>query len=157
MKKRFNRSKRAEMVDLDITSLLDILVILLVFLLLNYNAAELQLDLVKDLDPSESESRNFGKIAPTVQINKNQEVFLDNVLLGRVDQNALDILNAKLAELPVREPATNTASAPKKDDKKGLINLVFDKDTPYDLVDSVMMVTARVGYNRFKFIVRGNY
>ena len=50
MKKRFNNRRKAEPVDLDITSLLDILVIMLVFLLMNYNASDLQLDLVKDLE-----------------------------------------------------------------------------------------------------------
>jgi biopolymer transport protein ExbD len=153
MKKRFTRSKKTELVDLDITSLLDILVILLVFLLMNYNVAELQLDLVKDLAPADSESRNFGRIAPTVQINRLNELYLDQKLLGKADAQGLAILTSKLSEIKVREPA---ATDKKAQEKKGLINLVFDKDTPYDLVDGVMMVTAEVGYNKFKFIVRGN-
>ena len=40
MKKKFQRKRIREGVDVDITSLLDILTILLVFLLKSYNASE---------------------------------------------------------------------------------------------------------------------
>ena len=54
MRKTFNRRKKREPVDIDITSLLDILVIMLVFLLLNYNASDLKLELVPNLEMAPS-------------------------------------------------------------------------------------------------------
>ena len=56
MKKRFGRKRNREAVDVDITSLLDILTILLVFLLKSYNASDLKLDLTKNLEMADSAS-----------------------------------------------------------------------------------------------------
>ena len=71
MKKKFARKKEREAVDVDITSLLDILTILLVFLLMSYNASDLQLDLTKNLEMADSNAREMTKFAPVLQVNKH--------------------------------------------------------------------------------------
>ncbi len=158
MKKRFSRSKKIEAIDLDITSLLDILVIMLVFLLKNYNASELTLDLVKSVKAAESESRFLGHSAPVVQISAAGEIFLENKLLGHLKDDGLSILEAKLKEVKDRMPASlDPKKAEEAKKKTGMINLVFDKDLPYESVDAIMSSSARVGFNQFKFIVKGNY
>jgi biopolymer transport protein ExbD len=160
MKKRFSRSKKIEPIDLDITSLLDILVIMLVFLLKNYNASELTLDLVKNVKAADSESRLLGHNAPIVQISASGEIYLENKLLGHLKENGLSLLEAKLQEVKDRIPASVIEAEKLKDKeakKTNMINLVFDKDLPYESVDAIMSSSARVGFNQFKFIVKGNY
>jgi len=38
-----------------------------------------------------------------------------------------------------------------------LVNLVFDKEMDYSIVQRVMHDSALAGYSQFKFIVKGNY
>jgi biopolymer transport protein ExbD len=155
MKKTFQRRKASEMVDVDITSLLDILVILLVFLLMNYNASDLKLDLVENLDMADSQSTKITHYAPVVQLNSEQTIFLDNKEVSRLpagEAMALASLEEALAE---RHKMLSDKE--QKAQEGALINLVFDKDTDYAQIDKIMATSAKVGFTQFKFIVRGNY
>ena len=155
MKKTFNRRKAPELVDLDITSLLDILVIMLVFLLMNYNASDIQLDLVKNMEMADSESSHITHYAPVVQLNGEQTIFLDMKEIGRMpagEGQALAALEAALQEkhkeLPEKE---------QKAEEGALINLVFDRSTDYQQIEKIMASSAKVGFTQFKFIVRGEH
>jgi biopolymer transport protein ExbD len=158
MKKRFNRRKEKEALDVDITSLLDILTILLVFLLKSYNASDLRLDLQKGVEIADSKARAMTRYAPVIQVSKEAKVFLNNKEIGRLPASG---------EMPILTEALKKARAGIEQDnkKKGanqqtnteLINLVFDKEMDYGIVQRVMHDSALAGYSQFKFIVKGNY
>lgn len=156
MKKKFSRRKEKQEVDVDITSLLDILTILLVFLLMSYNASDLQLDLTKNLEMADSNAREMTKFAPVLQVNKNAVVFLNNKEIGRLPASgSMPELTAAL-----KKQRAETEEANKKTihpHKLELVNLVFDKDMDYNVVQRVMHDSALAGYSQFKFIVKGNY
>ncbi|HLT22811.1 MAG TPA: biopolymer transporter ExbD [Bacteriovoracaceae bacterium] len=158
MKKRFQRRKMSNDVDVDITSLLDILTILLVFLLQSYNSSDLRLDLVKNIDLADSKVREITKFAPVLQVTKESEVFLNNKSIGRLPASgSMDELTVALKnqrDLTAKDNATKTA---KQKHNEELINLVFDKDMDYEVVQRVMNDSAHAGYSQFKFIVKGNY
>jgi len=153
MRKRFQRKRpKAEPMELDITSLLDILVILLVFLLKSYNASNLKLNLVKELAIPDSKARKLGSHSMIVQVDKNKKIWIDNKVIGTIDradkiESLYDFLKNK------REIAT--AKDPKQVLKS--INLVLDKELPYNSMQKVMNTSALAGYTEFKFIVQGNY
>ena len=153
MRKRFQRKRpKAEPMELDITSLLDILVILLVFLLKSYNASNLKLNLVKDLSIPDSKARKLGAHSMIVQVDKNKKIWIDNKVIGTIDradkiESLYDFLKNK------REIAT--AKDPKQVLKS--INLVLDKELPYNSMQKVMNTSALAGYTEFKFIVQGNF
>lgn len=155
MRKTFRRAKAAEAIDLDITSLLDILVILLVFLLLNYNASDLQLDLARKTNVADSESRKITHLAPVIQLNSESGLFLNNKEVGNLNSNesqSLQNLTSKLQETKAG------LSAKDKDAQEGiLVNFVFDRDTNYEQIQKIMDTTARTGFTQFKFIVKGDY
>ncbi len=155
MKRTFNRRRSPEMVEVDITSLLDILVILLVFLLLNYNASDLQLDLVKKLDMAESESKKITHYAPVVQLDSEQTIWLDQKEVGRLPAGEAQALSA--LETALRERHKLLPAEEQKSEEGALINLVFDKETDYARVEKLMASSARVGFTQFKFIVKANY
>lgn len=151
----FNKKQRRakEPMDIDITSLLDVLVILLVFLLKSYNASDLKLNLVKDLVVPKSDARILGHHAVIVQVDTNKKLYLNNEQIGNVEatteqSNLLNALKDLRKETETREPAT-------KGEKK--INLVFDQDIPYKVMKSIMHTSAMAGYTEFKLIVQGNY
>ena len=151
----FNNYKREkkEQMDLDITSLLDVLVILLVFLLKSYNASELKINLVKDLVVPKSEARILGNHAIIVQVDKDKKIYVNKEEVGfayGAGQN-----NALLAKLNEMRADIDKDLTESKKDKK--INLVFDEKLPYNVMKTVMHTSAMAGYTEFKFIVQGNY
>lgn len=156
MKKKFARKREREAIDVDITSLLDILTILLVFLLMSYNASDLQLDLTKNLDLADSNAQELTKFAPVLQVNKEAIVFLDNKPIGRLP--ASGAMPELTAALKAKKAATEQGNIGKTHPHKPeLINLIFDKEMDYGIVQRVMNDSALAGYSQFKFIVKGNY
>lgn len=158
MKKKFQRRKMNQDVDVDITSLLDILTILLVFLLQSYNSSDLRLDLVKNIDLADSKVREITKYAPVLQVTKESEVFLNNKSIGRLPASGAmnELTNALKTQRDQTAKDNATKSANQKHNEE-LINLVFDKDMDYEVVQRVMNDSAHAGYSQFKFIVKGNY
>lgn len=158
MKKKFTRHKEREAVDVDITSLLDILTILLVFLLKSYNASDLKLDLQKGLDMAESDAKALTRYAPVIQVNKEEKVFLNNKEIGRMPASGeMPVLTEALKKAKAGIEADNAKKAKNQQTNTELVNLVFDKDMDYAVVQRVMHDSALAGYSQFKFIVKGNY
>lgn len=156
MKKKFARKREREAVDVDITSLLDILTILLVFLLKSYNASDLKLDLTKNLEMADSTAREMTKFAPVVQVNKEAKVFVNNKEIGRLPASGeMTVLTESLKKVKAQTEEENKKK--KHPHNAELVNLVFDKDMDYAIVQRVMNDSALAGYSQFKFIVRGNY
>jgi len=156
MKKRFNRRRNKEALDIDITSLLDILTILLVFLLKSYNASDLKLDITKGLEMAESSSQRMTRYAPVVQVNTQSKVFLNNKEIGRLPASGeMAILTTMLKEEKARTELNNKDKIQQYNAE--LVNLVFDKEIDYQIVQRVMHDSALAGYSQFKFIVKGNY
>lgn len=158
MKKKFTRHKEREAVDVDITSLLDILTILLVFLLKSYNASDLKLDLQKGLDMADSDARAMTRYAPVVQVNKEAKVFLNNKEIGRMPASGqMPVLTEALKKAKAGIEADNKKKAANQQTNTDMINLVFDKGMDYEIVQRVMHDSALAGYSQFKFVVKGNY
>jgi biopolymer transport protein ExbD len=158
MKKKFARHKEREAVDVDITSLLDILTILLVFLLKSYNASDLKLDLQRNLEMADSDARTMTRYAPVVQINKEAKVFLNNKEIGRLPASGeMTVLTEALKKAKMGIEADNKKKPANQQTNTELVNLIFDKDQDYAIVQRVMNDSALAGYSQFKFIVKGNY
>lgn len=153
MRRMFGKKARRkqEAMEIDITSLLDILVILLVFLLKSYNASNLKLDLAKHIELPDSSARQLGTHAIIVQVDDKKRIFIKNKEIGRVlAGEKVDVLYDYLArESKIVE--TQTKIKPKQ------INLVFHKNLEYDAIKKVMHTSASAGYTDFKFIVQGNF
>lgn len=156
MKKRFTKKRSHEPIDVDITSLLDILTILLVFLLMSYNASDLSLDLTSKLDMADSNAQELTKFAPVLQVNKESTVFLNNKEIGRLPASgSMPELTAALKAQRTETEANNKKI--RTPHKLELINLVVHKEMDYSVVQRVMNDSAQAGYSQFKFIVKGNY
>ncbi|OFZ17323.1 MAG: hypothetical protein A2X86_02395 [Bdellovibrionales bacterium GWA2_49_15] len=162
------RRRKKSPVELDITTLLDILTILLVFLLRSYNATDLKLDVAQGVTLPTAESLDLGSYAIVLQVNKNRELFFNNKLITHLDASGkggpeLEKLLATEAENQrkemARQPASHTKLPLDKDGKPQIlplkINLVFDKELPYEVVGNVLHYAANSGHSKFKFIVQG--
>lgn len=159
------RRPKKEPIDVDITSLLDILVIMLVFLLKSYNASSLNLDVVRELELSGSKSDILGEEAVIVQLNKEQKLFINNTFLtdlspgkGEIPELLTKLKEIKDNDLNKKEAQEAVAIQdntvdPKK--KRRPINLVFDKKTPYINIQRIMHTASVAGHDQYKFIVQG--
>ena len=166
-KRRTFRKEKREALEIDITSLLDILVILLVFLLKSYNASDLRIDLAKQITLPDSRSSQLGNDSIIVQVNSEKELFINNQKIGSLTtvNKKIPLLFDKLSEHKkslneelekFRGPASNTAKdiLLRKKEKMKKINIVLDKSLPYSVLSQVMHTSALAGFPEFKFIVQ---
>jgi biopolymer transport protein ExbD len=127
-----------------------------VFLLKSYNASDLKLDLTKGIEMADSDSKVMTRFAPVVQVNRESKVFLNNKEIGRLPASGeMIILTNKLKEERAKTEENNKMK--KQQYNAELVNLVFDKEMDYQIVQRVMHDSALAGYSQFKFIVKGNY
>lgn len=166
------RRKKSKELDIDITSLLDILVIMLVFLLKSYNASDLKLDLQDGITLPNSISQKLGHHTIIVQVNKRRELWVENKPQGKLNYsgeiitNLLSILKEKRIkldkELDVIKGRVTASSDVAKDammKKKrdnATINIVLDQSIPYAILRKIMHTSATAGFPQFKFIVQGS-
>ena len=171
-----NRGKRKKIgaVEIDITSLLDILVILLVFLLKSYNASDLKLEVAKNIELPTSKSSQLGNMAVIVQVSGEKDIWINNRKIGRylasTNDEKIEILYSALEEEGKKQDevikdlettvSTTTsdkgALATRKANRKR-VNIVMDQAVPYEVLRRVMHTSALAGFPEFKFIVQGNF
>lgn len=157
---KLNR-KREEM-DVDITSLLDILVILLVFLLKSYNASDLKLEPAEKISLPSSQSQALGRHSVIVQVNVDKEIWINNDKIGTLSPGGdkIDVLFDQLKKMKDEEQEqlrTIASDEERKKKESKQVNLVLDQSLPYQVVRRVMHTSAMAGYPEFKFIVQGNF
>ncbi len=165
-KKLKSRRAKKEVPEMNITSLLDILTVLLLFLIRNYNTTDLNLDVIPGISLPVSTSVDLGSNAIIIQVNKNRELFIDNKLIATLDATGkgMEPLEKILAEeakkqraaLALEEGNRKPATTDTKQNKQPLkVNLVFDKELPYEIVGNILHHAATSELSRFKFIVQG--
>lgn len=150
------RKREKEILDLDITSLLDILVILLVFLLKSYNASDLKLDMAKGITLPNSHSRELGHYAAIIQVNKDHILSINNKELGNLN-NFGNKVHPLYTELETIKKSEEKKLDGREQGMLKNINIVLDKELEYGQMKKIMHTASLVGYVNFKFIVKGNY
>ena len=159
MKKRSfgARRKIKNSADIEITSLLDILVILLVFLLSAYSSSDLEINLVKDLTLPSSKSALLGSKSVVIQVDVQRKIWIDgNIVAGPLEkweQEAIPELLDVLKEKKNKISRSGRNIAGKSEQK---INIVLDQNLPYEVLQRVMHTSALAGFSEFKFIVQGS-
>lgn len=170
-KKIKHKRELKEPMDVDITSLLDILVILLVFLLQSYSASDLRVDLVENLSLPSSVSQDLGEKTVLIQINREEKMWVDDKYIGKITTNGdvipelSKILKEKRAQKEQeikdrkkRQPGSTIEeqALKKQQDNLKRINLILDEEIQYTLMRKLMHTSAMAGFPEFKFIVRGS-
>lgn len=156
-----NKRARKKPFEMDITSLLDILVILLVFLLKSYNSSGVVINVPKGIELPYSKSQSLNTAAVIVQVSEEKvwvdsEVILDSADLptkvydegGRRIIPLYNILVKKKEDVKFLE---KSAQGAKK--FSGMINLIVDKKIKYSYLKKLMYTAATAGYKSYKFVV----
>ena len=143
--RKYKTRKKQNMSDVDITSLLDILIILLVFLLKSYNPNSFKTDLANPLTPPSLNQYAKGKKVLSLQINEKKDVFINELMIGA------------LGGPGVQEKIRSSLVGSMKEEKgrREGINIIIDKKIFYKDVKVLMGIVKKVGIKKMRFIVRG--
>jgi biopolymer transport protein ExbD len=166
IRNRVKRQKR-EVVDLDITSLLDILVIMLVFLLKSYNSSGVILNIPKDVKLPVSNSAMLNSTGVNIQVSPDN-IWVDDTSIvsfkemndfpdRKLDHNRRRIvpLYNKLVNIK-RKIKQIEKSSPEAKKFGGMANLIIDKSIKYSFIKKIMYTCAEAGYRKYKFVVLGD-
>lgn len=166
-RKRLLASKRKRLrsapMEIDITSLLDILVILLLFLLKSYNSSGVPLTIPDGITLPLSESKSINTPGIMIQVSKNK-IWVDNkeVLNSEEVPNRLydhggrRIIPLYNELIKMKEEIKNVAeNVPNAKKFTGVTNLIVDKEVKYNYIKKLMYTCAQAGLKKFNFVVMG--
>jgi len=154
--------KKKGVMDLDITSLLDILVILLVFLLKNYNSSGIVLNVPDGIELPSSKSSSVNTSGIIVQVSPTT-IWVDNKVVlesksdslskDRTGRRIIPLFNELVKKKDIIKQIEKTSPNAKK--FSGVINLVVDKTIKYSYIKKLMYTSAAAGFGKYKFVVLG--
>ena len=160
-----NRKKRSkkEPIEIDITSFLDILVILLIFLLRSYNSSGVTLTIPKGIELPLSSSATYNKAGVMIQVSKDKiwvdtEVVLDveNAPKHIYDEGGRRIIPLYNVLVKKKEKIKAIAKqVPQAQNFSGMTNLIVDKSLKYSYIKKIMYTCAAAGFKEYKFVVMG--
>ena len=170
IRKRGTRKKRTP-IDLDITSLLDILVIMLVFLLKSYNSSGVTFNYPKGIKLPTSKSESPNTFGVAIQMSK-EKIWLDDKELVDLEKAERDAYYRRMVFdpssqgrmiIPLYNELVNKKNMVKQIEKSsdnakkfsGIANLIIDKDIRYTQLRKILYTVAEAGYKQYKFVVLG--
>ncbi len=164
VRKRRKPKKLEEAGPLTITSLMDILTILLVFLLKSYSTDPVNITQSADLKLPNSSARLHPEEAAAIAISKRQilvnDVAVADVIDGKVDPSVKRDGETGYFITPLFDALSAEADKQKRIAKhnttqqfKGLALVIADKDTPYRLLNEVLYTAGQAQFSNFKFAV----
>ena len=161
--RRKEREREGEIEELNITPMLDMMTIILVFLLKSYNSSTLSVSMSNELLPPSSSTSLEPAETATITITKSE------ITVG--DKPAVDLINW---EVPVAatNPAAPLLITPVSDLLKkevdrqkfigkwnqsakfeGLLSIIGDREVPYKLLYSVLATAGQNELSKYKFVV----
>jgi biopolymer transport protein ExbD len=149
--------KRQEEAGLIITSLIDVFVIVLVYLIRSISSEGSLMTSADNLVlPMSQRSKSPTEISLTI-IGDQKHITVDDVVL--MDTELVRKQDSLLVK-PVLDVLTKKREEERKAEVMGLIKeatgkvvVQFDKNTPYDIVTKIMATCGYAGYNNIKFAV----
>jgi biopolymer transport protein ExbD len=157
------RRKKKPLIDLDITSLLDILVIMLVFLLKSYNSTGIILNVPKDITLPSSNSQDINTSGVVVQVSPSTIWVDDQVILDKENpqgraydyggRRIIPLFNELVRKKGLIKQVEKAAPEAKK--FSGVVNLIVDKTIKYSEIKKILFTAAEAGYKSYKFVVLG--
>ena len=158
---RKKRSKR-NVLELDITSLLDILVIILVFLLKSYNTSGILFNVPQGISLPRSESKNISTPGVVIQFSNKKvwvddELIIENLSIRNITDHGGRRIIALFDKLVEKRRTIELVGKNASEAKKfqGTANLIIDKSVGYNLIKKVLYTAAEAKFRRYKFVVLG--
>ena len=161
--RRKAREAAGEIEDLNITPMLDMMTIILVFLLKSYNASTVAITINADLTPPASTALRDPEETSTVTITAHEVSVGEKpaVQLSKFEvpdgatMPRSPLIITPLLDLLKKEAAHQKyiAQYNKKVQFDGLLSVIGDKAVPYKLLLSVLTTAGQAEFSKFKFVV----
>ena len=151
------RRKRDGKVELELTSLIDIVVILLVFLIQTSVISKLDLTVRENIELPDSSSVDGANRGITVQVDKNLQVYIEDKKMELSPGVLWTNSNSDIIKTRIREIKLSLEEVIKKSDNTErldlVMNLVMHKELEYLHIQNFMTLAVGLGIQQFKFVV----
>jgi biopolymer transport protein ExbD len=146
---------------LNITSLMDVMTIILIFLLFSFSSQDQNLRLSKDMELPKSTSEKPFKWAINITLTENELMVEDLSVCGykngqfvdtREDPDKIVLLYEQLTDLKSLEKYRKV----ERDASEPVVIFQADKKHKFDTIYKVMKTAAMAGYPNFRFAVLKN-
>lgn len=162
-----NARREEKPLELNISSLMDILTILLLFLILSFGSQEQNVIPPKDFDLPDSTSELPVKLAVQVTVGPDDMMVEDKVvlqfkrgqILKKTDINNDQRITPLLQELQRQKARLQSGAAVAEgdEDESQIIYLQAAKATRFDLLDLVLKTAAEAGFAKFRLAVHRSF
>jgi biopolymer transport protein ExbD len=154
-------AKRAGDVYLNVTALVDMMMVLVIFLVMNFNASGEMLFLSKDIKMPQAENGGQVTRVPIVSISNKNQLYFEGVILTDLNNIDPNDPNWRIAELEERlvdnrqraEAIGKREWSSPEEDPTTTVNVQSDKDTDFKLLKRVLYTCEQAGYGRIRLAV----
>ncbi len=153
--------KKMEAAELNITALLDMFTMLLIFLLINYGSVSYQVKTSGFIEFPKSYSEKKPIEILNIVVDK-YNILVDGAVVVKhdkgkiapedIDDNGFRIIPLYSALVKYSERNKYLSSVNKKMDSGGKVILQMDKDIPFYMLRQIMYTAGQAEYSDFKFI-----
>jgi len=166
-KKKKSRLEEHEY-PLNITAMMDMMTIILVYLLKSYSSDPTNITPQADLTMPSSTTRLKPEAAVPLAISRNSIIVNDKevckIIKGRVDPNCKEgkneeqyLIQTLFSALDAeRQKQEEIAAYNSAQQFKGLVLIMGDKDIPFRVVSEVLYTAGQAQFGNFKFVVLKN-
>jgi biopolymer transport protein ExbD len=154
MSKKFSRGKASGYASIMLTSLIDVMTILVIFLLMNFSANGEVLYLTKDIKLPDAYHGAMLERAPVISVSAEAVTFDGKMLLQTADMERGDILNVPELEDALRDEKRRYEQIHANDPDhpfRGLVNVQADRRIPFKVIKRVMFACNQSGFGNINF------
>lgn len=160
----FDKKKRSEPKELqvNISSLMDILTILLLFLILSFDSQEANVKPPKNIELAASRSELQVKLAVKLTVSQ-EDIQVEEQVACRLgpggtfkksDLDKSNLVKPLLKELQRHKARLQSGStAAGEEDESEIVYLEVGRGVKYDLVDRILKTSATAGFTKFRLAV----
>src|SRR5438105_6168558 len=152
--KKFIRGKRGVYAALTLTSLVDVMTIIVIFLLMNFSANGEVLYMSKDIKLPDAYHGAELERAPVISLSADALTFDGRMLLATGDLAKGDVLNVPELEEALREEKRRYEAIHASDPDhpfRGLVNVQADRRIPFKVIKRVMFACNQSGFGNINF------
>src|SRR5438132_7779739 len=152
--KKFARGKKGAYANIMLTSLIDVMTILVIFLLMNFSANGEVLYMSKDIKLPDAYHGAMLERAPVISVSADAVTFDGRMLLQTSDMEKGDVLNVPELEDALREEKRRYEQIHANDPDhpfRRLVNVQADRRIPFKVIKRVMFACNQSGFGNINF------
>ena len=152
--KKFVRAKRGVYAALTLTSLVDVMTIIVIFLLMNFSANGEVLYMSKDIRLPDAYHGSQLERAPVISVSAEAVTFDGRMLLNTGELEKGDVLGVPELEDSLRDEKRRYEAIHLNDPDhpfRGLVNVQADRRIPFKVIKRVMFACNQSGFANINF------